>query len=249
MSDSLVIQSHRDPLPFPWLQRCLQSVQDWAQQQGFDYVYLNDELFDEVPRSILDKVGKQSVIATDLARLFMLQNYLSEGYQTVVWCDADFLIFNPQRFVLQNTAYALGREVWVQHDQHGRLKAYSKVHNAFLMFRRGNPFLNFYADTAERLLRLNQGSMPPQFIGPKLLSALHNIAYCPVQEDAGMLSPMVLRDIAGGGGAALELFVQKSPVAITAANLSSSEAARESILVPVFDKVIDRLLETKSVSA
>ena len=161
MSDTLVIQSHRDPLPFPWLQRCLHSVQDWAQQRDFDYIYLNDELFDEVPPSILDTVGQQSVIATDLARLFKLQHYLSEGYQTVVWCDADFLIFNPQQFELENAAYALGREVWVQHDKHGRLKAYPKVHNAFLMFRQDNPFLNFYADTAERLLRLNKGSSSP----------------------------------------------------------------------------------------
>ena len=249
MSDTLVIQSHRDPLPFSWLQRCLQSVRDWAQQQGFEYVYLNDELFDEVPQSILDKVGKQSVIAADLARLFKLQYYLTEGYRSVVWCDADFLIFDPQRFILENGSYAVGREVWIQHDRHGRLKAYRKVHNAFLMFRRGNPFLDFYTDTAERLLQLNEGNIPPQFIGPKLLSAIHNIARCPVQENAGMLSPPVLQDIAGGGGAALQLFIRRSPVAIAGANLSSSEATKGSIPNPVIDEAIDRLCQNKSVSA
>jgi hypothetical protein len=67
-----------------------------------------------------------------------------------------------------------------------KLRAYVKVRNAFLMFRKGNHFLDFYTATAQRLLRLNQGSMPPQFIGPKLLTALHNVAICPVMETAGM---------------------------------------------------------------
>jgi hypothetical protein len=50
---------------------------------------------------------------------------------------------------------------------------YVKVHNAFMMFRQGNHFPDFYTDAAERLLDLNQGAMPAQFIGPKLLTALH----------------------------------------------------------------------------
>ena len=107
------------------------------------------------------------VIATDLARLYLLQNALQRGYQTVIWCDADFLIFNPGQFELPETAYALGREVWIQLNAKNKLKAYRKVHNAFLMFRQGNTFLDFYTDTAKRLLRQTSGQMPSQFIGPK----------------------------------------------------------------------------------
>ncbi len=120
------------------------------------------------------------------------------------------MIFDPDSFELVQVDYALGREVWIQHDQQQRLRAYVKVHNAFLMFRRGNVFLDFYRDTAERLLSLNQGSMPAQFIGPKWLTALHNIALCPVMERAGMLSPMVIQDCIAGQGEALRLFHNKS---------------------------------------
>ncbi len=249
MSDTLIIQSHRDPLPFPWLEDCLQSVRRWAQQNQFDYRFINDELFDEVPQFILDKTHGQTVIATDLARLFKLQAYLQQGYDSVVWCDADFLIFNPEQFVLEQAPYALGREVWIQLDRQGKLKSYSKVHNAFMLFRRGNSFLDFYTESAERLLRFNTGDIPPQFIGPKLLTAIHNIVRCPVQENAGMLSPLVLQDIADGGGPALDLFIQQSPAPLAAANLCSSEVAKTASLGRTLEQVIDLLDQTRSITS
>ena len=110
------------------------------------------------------------------------------------------------------------------------------------MFRRDNSFLDFYLATAERLLRLNKGSMPPQFIGPKLLTAIHNIALCPVMETAGMLSPMVMRDCLAGGGDALQLFRQKSALAPAGANLSSSLSLSEGLLETDMNKLIDLLL-------
>jgi hypothetical protein len=238
MSDTLVLQSHRQPLPLSWLQPCLDSVFNWSEIHRFDYRFIGDELFDFVPDDLV--TARQCVIATDLARLYALQNEILGGYETVVWCDADFLIFDPGQFVLPETSFALGREVWIQHDSDNRLRAYRKVHNAFMMFRRGNSFLDFYADTAERLLRLNTGPMPPQFIGPKLLTALHNIVICPVLESAGMLSPLVIKNLLRGGGPALDLFRQKSAEQIFAANLSGSLVEREKI----DDVDMLRLIET-----
>ncbi len=227
-SSTLVIQSHRNPLPFRWLQTCLDSVRLWARANHFHYQFSNDEaLFSAVPEALLKRTSNQKVIATDLGRLRLLQAGLEAGYHSVIWCDADFLIFNPQKFILPESDYALGREVWVQSDEAGKLKVFSKVHNAFLMFRQHNHFLDFYADTAERLLWLNQGSMPAQFIGPKLLTALHNIVQCPVMDSAGMLSPLVMRDLLLAGGQALDLFRQKSPVEINGANLNGSLTERE----------------------
>jgi len=243
MSHTLVLQSHRQPLPYPWLESCLDSVSRWAENNNFDYRFIGDELFESIPASLLEKTAQQKVIATDLARLYTLQNGLRQGYATVIWCDADFLIFNPTEFVLPESSYALGREVWVQTDTNNRLRAYSKVHNAFLMFRAGNNFLDFYTETAERLLGLNSGSMPPQFIGPKLLTALHNIALCPVMETAGMLSPLVIRDLIKEQGAALELFRRESPVPICAANLSSSLTEKEGISDEDMGQLIEGLME------
>jgi hypothetical protein len=242
MSATMVIQSHRVPLPCAWLQPCLDSVASWARARGYDYRFLDDQIFDLLEPDLVEKTCAQPVIASDLARLKSLQQGLAEGYACVIWCDADFLIFNADDFILPETDFALGREVWIQPGGQGKLRAYVKVHNAFLMFRQGNHFLDFYTDTAERLLSLNQSSMPPQFIGPKLLTALHNIAICPVMETAGMLSPAVTRDLLAGEGQALDLFYDKSSVALAGANLSSSLTEREGITEVQMETLIQHLL-------
>ena len=242
MPATLVLQSHREPLPFAWLQRCLDSVRAWSVDNGFEYRFMGDELFQQLPSDLWSKLRHRPVIASDLARLISLQQALQEGYDCVLWLDADMLVFRPDEFRLCPDSYCMGREVWIQADPRGAVRAFVKVHNAVLMFRRGNPFLDFYRDTAERLLRLNDGGMPAQFVGPKLLTAIHNIAQCPVMETAGMLSPMVMRDLLDGGGDALELFRHKSPVLPTAANLSSSLSETAGLDEAAMNQLIDRLL-------
>ncbi len=241
MNATVVIQSHRAPLPQAWLEPCLESVRDWAAARDFDYRFVGDELFASIAPAIRAKTREQLVIAADLGRLHQLGQALADGYACAIWCDADFLIFAPDAFELPETAFALGREVWVQ-DEAGRLKVYRKVHNAFLMFRRGNAFLDFYADSAARLIGLNRGGMPPQFIGPKLLTALDNLVQCPVMEAAGMLSPRVLEDILAGGGPALTLMLERSDIAPAGANLSASLAAASGLDDARMQAVIDRLL-------
>ncbi len=246
MLNTLILQSHRQPLPAKWFQECLNSVHNWSESNNFDYKFIGDELFEYVSDSILEKTKMQRVIATDLARLKALKSFLAEGYETVVWCDADFLIFLPEKLHLPNEKYAVGREVWVQNAKINskKLTAHVKVHNAFMMFKKGNSFLDFYIDTAERLLINNIGSMPPQFIGPKLLTAIHNVAQCPVLESAGMLSPLVIKDIANGGGSALDLFQQKSSQPMAAANLCSSLFEKGEVSADEVDKCIRKLLES-----
>ncbi len=229
-----------------WLQICMDSVREWAASKKFDYRFMGDELFDPLDAETLQQTRRQIVVATDLARLFHVQQALVQGYQTVIWCDADFLIFHPQGFDPVSASYALGREVWVQNDQKGRLKSYVRVHNAFLLFRRDNPFLAFYLDTAQRLVKLNTGRMPPQFIGPKLLSALHNICHCPVQETAGMLSPLLIQGMLHDKPAPVDLFNKHSPQSPAAANLCASSVAKGDLSDQEMQQLIARLLDQRS---
>ena len=247
MNDTLVIQSHTAPLPYSWLEPCLCSVRDWSNSNHYDYQFIGDELFDFLPSDILNKTNNHRVVATDLARLYILKNALEKHYKTVIWMDADFLIFNPELFSLPETTYAVGREVWVQYDNNKKLKVYKKVHNAFLMFRQGNAFLDFYADTATRLLNLNTGNIPPQFIGPKLLTALHNISAFPVLESAGMLSPLVILDVLQGEGEAMQLFTDNCIENISAANLCISSCQRDEISSHDMSCVIELLLRQGSI--
>ncbi|MGB5397919.1 MAG: hypothetical protein WBN96_12280 [Gammaproteobacteria bacterium] len=241
MSSTLVIQSHRSPLPYPWIEICMETVRNWCKLNAYAYRFIGDTLFDCIPDTLLLKSQYQRVIRSDLARLLVLRDALKK-YQRVVWLDADFLIFDTSNFVLPESSYAVGREVWLQHNNQGKLKAYKKVHNAMLMFRSGNAFLDFYIDTAQRLLVSNSGSMSPQFIGPKLLTALHNIAMLPVMETAGMLSPPVIRDMLAGEGPALTLFRTQSPAAIAGANLCISSCDNNALDATEMEQVIDVLL-------
>ncbi|MDH5634056.1 MAG: hypothetical protein OEZ10_13870 [Gammaproteobacteria bacterium] len=242
MSDTLVIQSHRSPLPYSWLEQCIVSVRRWAESGHHEYRFVGDELFEVLPDDIRQLASSRPVMASDLARLLLLRDGLASGYQTVIWLDADFLIFDPSRFVLPDDSFAVGREVWVDHDHSGKLKAWTKVHNALLMFCRDNSFLDFYIDTAKRFLGHGTSKVPPQFIGPKLLTALHNVAGFPVMEIAGMLSPMVARDILAGGGVALDLFRKKSPVPIAGANLCCSSCDSGELTDTESSELVDCLV-------
>jgi hypothetical protein len=242
MKDTLVIQSHCRPLPFEWLETCIESVAGWARQNAFDYRFLGDEIFDALRSDLRDKILSCPPMASDIVRLHALHHGLEEGYCRVVWLDADFLVFAADDFGLPEDDFAVGRQVWVQPGERGRPRVYRGVHNAFLMFARGNALLEFYLATAERLLRLNRGSVPPQFVGPKLLTALHNIARFPVMESAAMLSPMVIRDLLQGGGDALELWRAESPAPAAGANLCSSLTAREGFGTSDMTRLI-RLLQ------
>ena len=162
--------------------------------------------------------------------------------------DKQALAFAPDDFLLPDASYALGREVWVEPHagKPNNFTARKQVHNAFLMFRRGNTFLDFYTETATQMLERNRGPMPPQFIGPKLLTALHNVVGCPVLETAGMLSPAVIDEIAGEPGAALGLFRRRSPRPLAAANLCSSLYARGEFSEATVRRCIERLLARKA---
>ena len=242
MQDTVVIQSHRSPLPYSWISVCLETVRDWADRNNYAYQWLGDDLFAHVPDAILEKTRDQRVIATDIARLSVLARALENTYRGAVWLDADFLIFDPDNFELPGIPYAVGREVWVQQDARQNLKVYKKVHNAFLMFRRENSFLDFYRDAAERMIYMNHGSMPPQFVGPKLLTAIHNTVHLPVFEKAAMLSPLVVLDLLKGGGRALDLFNARSGEPPAGANLCSSSCDLHAVTPEQMQRLTEIML-------
>ena len=221
MLSAAVIQSHREPLPAAWYHSCVESVQAWASHWNFDYRWLDDSLFDSLPRDIRVKTATQPIVASDLARLYALDSALAQGYDCAVWVDADTFVVDVPGLVLSPEDHAFGREVWVQRTG-TTLQVYRKIHNAFMSFKQGNPMLEFYRYAALRMLRRHDGPMAPQFIGPKFLSVLHNIIEFPVLESAAMLSPAVIAGLLGENSAALDCFRRASDCAPAAINLCGS---------------------------
>ena len=87
---------------------------------------------------------------------------------------------------------------------------------------------------------LNAGGFPPQFIGPKFLTAQHNIMQLPLIETLGMASPAVLRNLAEGGGEALSLQRAEQPWPLAAVNLCSSLAVDDQLMRRVCSLLMDR---------
>ena len=222
---TLVYQSFRTSRVPGWVSTCLGSVENWAAGEGYAYRFFDDEIFGRVPSWVMEKAGEHLQIATDLGRLILAREMLAEGFDRVVWVDADILVFDPDGLNLAiDQEYAFGREVWVQPVTAGRIKAYKNVHNAISVFCQNNSFLEFYIHSCLNILRRANGALVPQIIGTKFLTALHNIIGFKLIDDVGMASPVVVHDIDNGGGEALELLRKKSPVPLCALNLCTSLA-------------------------
>ena len=223
---TVVYQSFRTTDVPPWIGRCLGSVDEWARRKGWDYRFVDDAIFDLVPDWYLEKAAGCLPIATDLGRLELARRLLGEGYRRAVWLDADVLIFDPDNFHVETTSeFAFGREVWVQHDKAGRLKVFRNVHNAVSVFVEGNSFLDFYIHSCLSIVGRHDGGMVPQIVGTKFLTALHNMIGFPLIDAVAMFSPVVLEDIVGGGGPAIELHRRTLGAPVCAANLCASLAA------------------------
>ncbi len=241
-TNTLILQSDRKKSQSDWIGLCTKSITQWAQTIGADYRWLGDELFDPLPNDVAEKLRSFPVVLSDLGRLYALRSALQDGYESVVWFDADFLIFAPEHFKLPDTPYALGREVWVDRRGSG-FRVFRKVHNAFLMFRQGNPFLSFYIHACERILNKLSGAPAPQIVGPKLLSLIHNAIECPVAEHAAAFSPAVINDLATGKQRAIESLLGESMASPLGANLCRSSIARGDVSVEEMTQAARRLLD------
>lgn len=233
-----VLQSCKADPP-PWMTRCLDSVRAWAAEAGHAYRFLEDEAFFAMaPAWAWEKAGGRPQMVADIARLAWMRAVVAGG-DTAVWLDADTFVFGP--LAIPDDSFACGREVWVQPGKGGRrLAVHRGPHNAALVARPGNRVLDFLHLSAESILRrVAPGKGPPQLIGPKLLAALDPLADFPRWDACGALSPLVLRDLADGGGPALDLFRHESPP-LAAANLCASLAEDEGVMRAAMDALLSR---------
>lgn len=227
--ETIVLQSQRPDRLQGWQGRCCDSVQAWARRHGLAYRRCGDELFERVAEPLRQRFAAQPVVLSDLARLLWLQEVLDEGYRTAIWCDADVLLFRDFSLAPAPAADRVGRECWVQHTD-GRLRSYRKVHNAWLQVGAGSAFLAFYIDRALALLHRARPPFVPQFLGPKLLTAWHNIVPFEVEERVGMLSPLAMQELLGRpsvAGPALAALRSGHAQPLCALNLSASCEGRE----------------------
>lgn len=78
----------------------MQSAREWAKSNHYDYRFYDDSLFDYAPDWFRKKADHHPCPVTDLARLVVARQLLTEGYDRTVWMDADMLIFDPKSMKL-----------------------------------------------------------------------------------------------------------------------------------------------------
>ena len=86
----------------------------------------------------------------------------------------------------------------------------------------------------------------PQFIGPKLLTAWHNIAAFAVEERVGMLSPLAMMDLLDGQpgkAGAVQALLSGHAETLCGLNLSASLEGREYDGVNAGADAYERLIE------
>ncbi|MFC5050987.1 hypothetical protein ACFPK9_10205 [Rubritalea spongiae] len=217
----LVLQSHRSENLPEWIQRCMESVREWAELVGAEYYCAGDrEVLSLLPVEFVRKLERRWPMLVDLGRLLLVKRALEAGEKRVVWLDADVLVFDPKAMRLPvgiKNGYAFGREDWIEKS----CKVRRGVHNALCVFEQGNPFLDYYIHACERIVEQHEGQhLAPQLLGPKFLKMQYNLLHFELCESVAMLSPVVVQDMLEGEGRLWEK--QKVQAEFGAVNLCGS---------------------------
>jgi len=241
---TLIVQSYRTHAVAPWIGTCLKSVQAWAAASGYAYEFVDDRLFDYAPAWVRQRCAAQLLPVTDVARMHLLRERLQQGWQRVVWVDADVLVFAPERFVLDRDApYALCHELWLRIDAAGRVDSEEKVNNAVMLVTREQPMLAFWIYAVEEILRAHA----PHEIGPltastRFFTELATIMPLRVLRNVGLLSPPVVRDVAADGPLPRE-WARRFGHPVGAVNLCASLQDRVSAGAVVGERELQRAVD------
>ena len=72
------------------------------------------------------------------------------------------------------------------------------------------------------IARVDPEHIAPQMVGPKLLKALHNLAYFDLESEAGAMSPLLLKAIRQSDTEVIEFFLERSGQVPKCLNLCAS---------------------------
>ncbi len=81
-----MIQSHRSPLPFQWIERCLEAVREWCSLNQYDYQFFGNALFAEDYTELSESLKKRVLGVCDRLGIKVLIKYNSlKGWREAKW--------------------------------------------------------------------------------------------------------------------------------------------------------------------
>jgi hypothetical protein len=235
-----VIQSFRDHDVPEWIQRCLDSVKRWTELHGHEYALHGDEFYDLCGPEYLARVGGNVRSITNLARLEATRIKLAEGYDRVIWLDADVFVFDPGNLLMETDAgYAFSREVWVEANGDGSIKPiHTSLHNAAFVFTPRQTDLDLFISVIRHIVMTRMISSNYQ-VGVRLLTGLSYPLDIKTMNSVGMFSPHVMEAIAVGNTDFIRQFARLQGAPTQAANLCLSLNGQftESMMMTAMDRL------------
>jgi hypothetical protein len=248
---TLIVQSYRTHDVAPWISDCLQSVRAWAAARGYSYEFVDDRLFDYAPAWVKQVCGTRILPITDIARMYLLRERLESGCERVVWIDADVLIFAPELFVLDDTApYALCRELWMRATPGQEIEFGEAVNNAVFLVTQQQAVLDFWIFAVEEILRTRAANeISSLTAGTRFFTNLARAMPLRVLQNVGLLTPLLVRELATRSGVLLGRWTARFGRPIGAANLCASMVDRVASGVRVdaagMQAAVDALMTTR----
>ena len=219
---TLIYQSFRKHNVPEWIQRCLESVQDWTKEKGYSYRFIDDEMFEYAPDWYRQKVKDNVQLVSDISRLKLARRFLLEGYERVIWIDADLLIFDPVNFAIDTEeGVHFCREIWIDADLNRNVIHQKKINNSVCVFHEGNVFLDFYIDACLKLVA-DRTNIPHVLVGTTFLTALKEIYPFPEITNVGIISPVLVYDLLTENSGFLTKYLEWHAAPVSAANLCGS---------------------------
>lgn len=255
--NTLVIQAYQvlppNRLIPSWIRRCMKSVQDWANNSGFDYQFFSDDFLEVVPLSLRECCGGQIHPVTDIARLLLLRRAHELGYEQAIWLDADVLIFNPERLSINLTdGAAFGYGVMVGEKEDGSVNVGMPApHNGLVVMSAGHPLLGYYLYAIERILQhVPWGTLARTALGPDLIARITQVAPVECITSVGWLTPALQFELARGVTRLAQAYAGAYKYPLAAADLCHFYRAHLSIeqrdsYDRLVNEAIDRLLTSQ----
>jgi hypothetical protein len=187
-------------------------------------VFVGDELFDLAPRWFREKAARHVTVVTDLARLVLILHHLDIGYERVIWCDADVLVYSPYQFrPSESLSFGFSREIWSACGRDGKLNGVRRINNSICLFRQeGRSRLVDFIDMSKSVVASVMDVSSNLIIGTSLLTWLDMHDALPIVHNTGLLSPFILRAIVNDDEATLRRFVKWHEEPLYAVNLCNA---------------------------
>jgi hypothetical protein len=224
---TIVFQTYGGPRP-AWIDRCIESVRDWAEGARYHYEFLPiDDFLTYAPSWLRARCGTGLLHPVlDYARVRCAATYLGADWDIAVWVDADVLVTRPERLTISTSrTAAFMSETWtLWNGIEPTVKR--RYTNCICKFARNDPFTQEYLAAMDTVGRAST-PLAKAALGTDLLTAIH--ARSPLEKipNVGNLSPHAVAAIATQDMPRIELLLAEAEESLYGVNICASHEGAE----------------------